>query len=76
MAKPSNELLDPRQREAAALIMSAIDLPAPAAYAAKVWMDAAVLCPGITLDAMAIGNRKAQLQQARYLIDTIIQELP
>lgn len=74
-APPSKDLIDPRQREAAALLLSAIDLPAPAAAAAKQWIEAASVCPGITADRVVLGDRQAQLRRARELIDQVLDEV-
>lgn len=67
--------VDPRQREAAALLLGAIDLPAPAAEVARVWMAAAKVCPGITAERFCLGDRAAQLRRARDLIDQVLSEI-
>lgn len=67
--------LDPRQKEAAALLLSAIDLPAPAKLVGRIWLQAAAVCPGIKADQAMLGNRAGQLQRARDLIDQVLSEL-
>lgn len=69
------DLIDPRQRQAAAILMSAIDLPAPAFDAARIFGHAARLCPGMTMDMNPIGDRHAQLKLASDLIGQMIAEL-
>lgn len=68
------DLLDRRQREAACLLLSAIDLPATACDVARQWQAAARVCPGATAD-MLVGGRRDQLQRARALIDQLLAEI-
>lgn len=68
------DLLDQRQRHAAALILSAIDLPAPAEAWALQAIQAASVCPGITVGELVLGRRRAQLVEARNLLDAMISE--
>ena len=67
-------LLDPRQRMAAALILSAAKLPAEAAPLARLWMLAASLEPGVTIADMHLGDRPGALRAARDLIDELLEE--
>lgn len=72
---PKAAALDPRQQEAAALLLSAIDLPAPAYHVVRIWRRAAQVCPGITIDQALLGDRRAQLEKARDLIDQVLSEM-
>jgi hypothetical protein len=67
--------VDPRQKEAAALLLSAIDLPAPAAQVAQIWLVAAAVCPGLKANQAMLGDRAGQLRRARDLIDQLLTEL-
>ena len=73
MSKP--DLLDPRQRLAAALILSAIDLPADAVGWARQAVQAASVCRGVTLSQIDLGGgRTEHLIEARKLLDEMIAE--
>jgi len=69
------DLLDPRQRLAACILLSAIRLPADAAQAAKTWAAAAKVCPGVTLGEARLGNRQEALEHAAALIAELLNEL-
>lgn len=66
--------MDSRQREAACLLMAAVDFPAPMHEASVLILEAAKLCPGITVDRVPIGQRILCLQRARQLIDDMLAE--
>lgn len=68
------DLLDRRQRHAAALLLSAIDLPAPAGAWARAAIAAAKVCPGIKITEVQLNSRVAALTQARDLIDEMLRE--
>ena len=69
------DLVDRRQRLAAAILLSAIDLPAPAATAAKTYMAAAKVCPGVTVADVRLGHRRDGLRRAARLIAELLAEL-
>jgi hypothetical protein len=69
--------MDRRQRLAAAILLSAVDLPQPADKVARLWLDAARVCPGITTGEVELGaGRLAQLQQVRRLVEAMISDCP
>lgn len=68
------DLLDPRQRLAACLLLSAVDLPAPLPDVAKLWTAAAKVCPGVKVDQALLGDRLAQLRRAHELVVELITE--
>jgi hypothetical protein len=74
MTAKAPDLLDRRQREAAALLLSAIDLPANLTAWALQIKQAARVCPGVTINQVQIGNRRGCLIQARGLIDEMLSE--
>lgn len=69
------DLLDPRQRQAASLLLGAIDLPCECLAWAAQLAQAASVCPGVTIDAEAINSRKVALMKARRLVDELLLEL-
>ena len=69
-----SDLLDRRQRLAAALCLMAIDMPAPAAAWAAQIGQACQVCPNLTSDYM-YDRRLDALRQARALIDEMIAEM-
>jgi hypothetical protein len=68
------DAVDPRQRQAAAILLSAIDLPAPLQVVAGAWAEAAKVCPGITAATTQL-TRAEQLRCARVLIDELLSEI-
>jgi len=69
--------MDRRQCLAAAILLSAVDLPQPADKVAQLWLDAARVCPGITTGEVELGaGRLAQLQQVRRLVEAMISDCP
>lgn len=68
------DLLDPRQRLAAALCLSAIDLPAELGAWARQGLEAASVCPGVTVDQLRVNSRREALLRARELLDELISE--
>jgi hypothetical protein len=68
------DLIDPRQRQAAAILLSAVTLPAPMAAWARQLSRAAQACPGIKIDQIYINDRTAALKGARALIDALLAE--
>jgi len=71
---PRRALLDRRQRLVAVLVMSAVDLPAPAEQVAKLWIEAARLLPGVKSGDIPLGRRVESLTRARDLLDELIKE--
>jgi hypothetical protein len=69
------DLVDPRQRLAAALLLTAIDLPADMTGVARAGLQACNVCPGLTLAQVKFGDRVGALGAARDLIDAILQEI-
>ena len=70
--------LDRRQQLAAAQLLMAFDLPAPMAAASRQMIEAARVCPGLTmgeLPNLGPGSRRACLAAARDLIDELIDEI-
>jgi hypothetical protein len=72
---PAADLLDPRQRQAACLLLSAIDLPCEVGAWARQIQQAASVFPGATIDQASLNSRKAGLETARALIDAMLWEL-
>lgn len=68
------DLLDRRQRLAAALSLAAIDLPANAVDAARQLMQAASVCPGVTMDEIPTNSRREALTKARDILNELISE--
>lgn len=67
--------LDRRQRLAATILMSAVDLPQPLPEFAKLTLAAARLTPGCKVcEAMLGAGRRAALERARGLIDEMLGE--
>lgn len=68
--------IDRRQRVAAAILLAAIDLPAPMDVVGRLWGRAAAVCPGITVDELPIGqSRRVMLTAARNLIDEMLGDV-
>ncbi|MGQ3018759.1 hypothetical protein [Phenylobacterium sp.] len=68
------DLLDRRQRLAAALCLAAIDLPANAVAAGRQLMQAASVCPGVTMDEIPTNSRREALTKARDILNELISE--
>ncbi|MDR3513761.1 MAG: hypothetical protein P4L73_19160 [Caulobacteraceae bacterium] len=68
------DLLDRRQRLAAALLLSAIDLPQEMAAVARLWREAARVCPGVNVGEMRLGDCRGALVAARDLIDQLLAQ--
>ncbi len=68
------DLLDPRQRRAAAIILCSIDLPAEMGAWAALVGAAAALLPGITTGDVTLGSRDVGLRRARDLLDEMLGE--
>lgn len=64
--------IDPRQREAAAALVTAFDLPQDATAWAKSMLEACLVNPGMKLTSMP--NRIGGLREARRLIDEMLGE--
>lgn len=64
--------LDRRQREAAAELLMAFDLPQPMSEAAITMLEAAMVLPGMRMGSL--GGRRAHLERARALIDEMLSE--
>lgn len=74
-AKPRYDPLDPRQRLAAALLMSAVDLPQPVVEFSKLCLIASKLSPGCSVKDIQLGQgRRVGLLRARQLIDELLAE--
>lgn len=75
-ASEAYDPLDRRQRVAAAILMSAVDLPQPAADLAKLMIQAAALAPGVNVQQVCFGlGRRACLERARDLITAMLEEI-
>ena len=61
------DLIDPRQRLAACVLLCSLDLPASIAEVAKAWMQAAEVCPGVKIDQLP-STRREGLERAAALI--------
>lgn len=70
-----SELIDPRLRLAAACVLLAFDLPAPADAVGRQFLQAASIFPGLKPGEVSLGNRRALLLQARGLIELVITEV-
>jgi len=71
----SGIVMDRRQCLAAAILLSAVDLPQPADKVAQLWLDAARVCPGITTGEVSLGaGRVAQLQQVQRLVADMLAQ--
>jgi len=66
--------LDPRQREAAALLLLAFDLPQFLMAASQTMLEAADISPGMTMKSMGARTRKASLLAAKALIDEMLAD--
>ena len=69
-------LIDPRQRQAAAILLSAMVMPAPMGDAAKALRFAASVCPGITAGEARVGDRKGALERVQDLVAELLAEIP
>lgn len=68
-------VMDRRQCLAAAILLSAVDLPQPADKVAQLWLNAAQVCPGVTTGEVALGaGRVAQLQQVQQLVADMLAQ--
>lgn len=68
------DLLDRRQRLAAALCLGAIDLPAEASAWARQQIEAASVCPGLTVADVPLNSRREALTKARDILNELISE--
>jgi hypothetical protein len=68
------DLIDRRQRLAACLLLSAVELPAEAGQVARLWMSAAKVCPGVSVAEARLGHRREALEAARDLIEDLLSE--
>lgn len=68
------DLLDPRQRRAVAIILCSIDLPAEMGAWAALVGTAATLTPGLTTGDITMGSRDDGLRRARDLLDEMLGE--
>jgi hypothetical protein len=76
MARDPYKPLDRRQRLAAVILLSAVDLPQPLPDVAVMWMAAAKNLPGVKVDELTMGEgRRAGLELARALIDEMLKEI-
>lgn len=64
--------IDPRQREAAALLLTAIDLPVDVMLWCRSIQEACSINPGMTLSSTP--PRVTSLREARRLVDAMIEE--
>lgn len=71
---PDPDLLDPRQRHAAALMLIAIDFPVAVTPWAKQIEQACSVCPGLTIDHLMNGGRVAMLKRVQFIIAEMIAE--
>jgi len=69
-----HDLLDRRQRLAAAALLAAVDLPQNLTDMARVWAEAAKVCRGVTIDQLSLNSRRHALLKARGLIDEMLAE--
>ncbi len=70
--------IDRRQRIAASMLLMGFDLPAEAEAASKQMIEAAEVCPGITMGDMAPMGKAGRfnaLAAARALIDEMLEEI-
>jgi hypothetical protein len=75
VAKPLILPQDRRQRVAAALLITAIDLPAPLDKVAGLALTAGRICPDMSVQESMMGSgRRRQLEAARRLIDDMLDE--
>jgi hypothetical protein len=71
--------IDRRQRIAASMLLLGFDLPAESEPVCKQMIEAAGVCPGLTMgDVAPMGKqgRRSALTAARQLIDEMLAELP
>lgn len=64
--------IDPRQRDAAASLLTAFDLPQDATVWGKSMLEACLVNPGMKLTSMP--NKVGGLREARRLIDEMLEE--
>jgi hypothetical protein len=68
------DVLDPRLRRAAALLLAAVKLPAPMTACAEQMLEASKVLPGATVADIMLGDRRGGLLAARDLIDLVLAE--
>jgi len=66
--------LDPRQREAAALLVTAFDMPVEAISACTTCLEAADIMPGMMATGFRADQRRHNLTEAKRLIDAMLSE--
>lgn len=72
---PQPDLLDRRQRVAAAILLHAVDLPQEMSAYAQLSLTAAKVCPGLNVSEAFTGQpRRVMLERARELIDEMLAE--
>jgi hypothetical protein len=67
--------VDPRQRRAAALLITAYDMPQDVMRTCASMLEAADIQVGMTIGQMHAGQRRANLVEARRLIDEMLGEV-
>ena len=73
----SMDILDVRQRMIAALMLSAVDLPADLESVGAALKQATDVCPGLALadlPPLEPGGRKRNLERARQLLEQLLRE--
>ncbi len=68
------DIIDRRQREAAVLLLTAVDLPVEVRTWANLIMEAAKVLPGASM-SHAAKDRRDGLERARDLINDMLAEL-
>ena len=68
------DLLDRRQRLAAALCLAAIDLPAEMDAWGRQLKQASSVCPGVTIGEIPTKSRREALTKARDILNELISE--
>lgn len=69
------EKIDPRQKEAAAALLMAFDLPIDILSASAAMLLASSINPGAKIGSMGSSNRLDQLNRAKELIDQMLEEI-
>ena len=68
------DVLDPRQRRAAALLLAAVRLPAEMRACSRQYLLAARVLPGATVQDLRLGDHRGALIEARDLIDQMLAD--
>lgn len=69
------ELIDPRQGQAVSKLLMAFDLPADMLASSQLMILSSFFDPDTKVRSTGEGNRKSYLEEAKALIDAMLEEL-